>query len=135
MSPSERRIRARFDSDSWSKDMLRASAAAGATAEAAKSRYIRHGVPLAELRPCQAEGRDSTELPDCVKVYLPAPSGRFGMVFSVDREAGKPTLVYIAYGVRHHPRASNALTVYQIAHRRLHDQTSTKEDDPETGDS
>jgi hypothetical protein len=135
MSSSERRIRARFDSDSWSKDMHRASAAAGAIAETAKRRYTRQGVLLAELRPCQAEGRDGTELPDCAKVYLPAPTGRFGMVFSVDREAGTPTLVYIAYGVRHHPRESNAPTVYQIAHQRLRDQRDTKEDGSGAGDS
>jgi hypothetical protein len=30
-------------------------------------------------------------------------------------------LAYLAFGVRHHPRDSNALTVYEIAHRRLHE--------------
>jgi hypothetical protein len=32
------------------------------------------------LRRCDSEGRDGTKLPACFKVYLPAPSGRFGMV-------------------------------------------------------
>jgi hypothetical protein len=98
--------------------MKRASAAGRAAAQAARDRYAREGVSLDELRPCQAEARDGTRLLDCVKTYLPAPSGRFGMVFSVDEG---PTLVYLAFGVRHHPRDSHALTVYQIADRRLHE--------------
>jgi hypothetical protein len=28
---------------------------------------------------------------------------------------------YLAFGVRHHPAGSNAPTLYEIAHRRLHD--------------
>jgi hypothetical protein len=42
------------------------------------------------------------------------------MVLSIDRSAGKPILVYLAFGPRHHPHDSKAATVYQIAHRRLH---------------
>ncbi len=99
--------------------MKRASAAGSVAAHTARDRYTREGVSFDELRPCQAEARDGTQLPDCVKTYLPPPSGRFGMVFSVDSGPGGPTLVYLAFGVRHHPRNSNALTVYQIADQRL----------------
>ncbi len=42
------------------------------------------------------------------------------MVFTIDRKADKPALVFLAFGVRHHPKGSHTLTVYQIAHRRLH---------------
>ncbi|MFL5833431.1 MAG: hypothetical protein ACJ76B_05580 [Solirubrobacterales bacterium] len=74
------------------------------------------------LRRCDAEGRDGTELPACFKVYLPAPNGKFGMVFRFIRESDGLALRYLAFGVRHHPPDSNALTVYEIAHRRLHGQ-------------
>jgi hypothetical protein len=34
----------------------------------------------------------------------------------------KPTLLFLAFGVRHYPPNSHALTVYEIAYNRLHDQ-------------
>jgi hypothetical protein len=43
------------------------------------------------------------------------------MVFAVKRQEGRLVLVYLGFGVRHHPKGSHALTVYQIAHRRLHE--------------
>jgi hypothetical protein len=52
---------------------------------------------------------------------LPPPAGRFGMVFQVEIVAGLGQLRYIAFGVRHHPRESNAESVYEVAHRRLRD--------------
>lgn len=120
MPTGDQRIQTRFDSDSWCRDMRQTTPSGYAAAEQAKRRYVRRGIPLSELRPCQPEGRDGTRLPDCVKVYLPPPSGRFGMVLSIDRATSKPVLVYLAFGVRHHPRGSHASTVYQTAHRRLH---------------
>ena len=113
------RFPVRFVLENWAEDMKRASAAGCEAAQAAMDRYGRNGVPLEELRPCQAEARDGTRLVDCVKLYLPTPSGRFGMVFRVDSGPDGPTLVYLAFGVRHHPRKSNTPTVYQIADRRL----------------
>jgi hypothetical protein len=71
------------------------------------------------LLACDEEGADGTQLAHCLKVYLPPPDGKFGMVFRVERRDGKLRLVYAAFGVRHHPRDSNAPTVYQIAHDRL----------------
>lgn len=120
MPTNERRIPAHFDSDSWSEDMRRATQTGRAAAEHARRSYTRHGIPLAELRPCQPEGRDGTRLSNCVKVYLPPPNGKFGMVLSVDSAAGNPILVYLAFGARHHPHGSKAATVYEVAHRRLH---------------
>ena len=76
-------------------------------------------MPIEELRQVQEEGFDRTVLPHCVKVYLPPPAGRFGMVFEVVLIEGQLRLEYIAFGVRHHPRDSHATTVYQLAHQRL----------------
>ena len=41
------------------------------------------------------------------------------MVFTIDRKADKPTLLFLAFAVRHHPKRSHAPTVYEIAHQRL----------------
>jgi hypothetical protein len=80
----------------------------------------KEGVEIKTLRRCDPEGRDGRNLPACFKVYLPAPNGKFGMVFRFVRESEGLALRYLAFGVRHHPRDSNAQTVYEIAHRRLH---------------
>ena len=61
-----------------------------------------------------------------MKVYLPPPAGKFGIVFEIDRQAGSLVLAYLAIGVRHHPLDSHALTVYQLAHKRLNE--SAKEE-------
>lgn len=76
-------------------------------------------IALKALRRCDPEGRDGTKLPAGFKVYLPAPNGKFGMVFRFVRDSEGLALRYLAFGVRHHPRNSNAQTVYEIAHQRL----------------
>jgi hypothetical protein len=96
-----------------------ASDAGAKAAQAARRRLEREGVPRDELRLCEAEGPEGTELPRCFKVYLPPPAGRFGMVLQLEIVAGRGQLRFIAFGVRHHPPESNAATVYEIAHRRL----------------
>ena len=78
------------------------------------------GAPKNWLKRCEAEHRDGTDLGGCVKLYIPQPAGPWGAVLTGDRKAAIPTLVLLAVGVRHHPRESNAPTVYQLAHRRLH---------------
>jgi hypothetical protein len=80
------------------------------------------GLPSSRLLACEAEPRDGTQLGGCVKTYAPWPGGRFGAVFVAVSHPERPlTLRAIAFGVRHHPRESHALSVYEIAHRRLHD--------------
>lgn len=116
---SELRCAARFDSDAFREDMARATPAGRSAAEAAKRDYEASGVPFSDLRPCDAEHRDGTVLPQCLKIYLPPPVGRFGMVFKFAIADGSPLLEYLAFGVRHHPPNSNAPTLYEIAHRRL----------------
>jgi hypothetical protein len=78
------------------------------------------GVPKSWLKGCQAEGRDGTQLPGCVKIYVPQPTGKFGIISKVIEVDRRLRLEFLAFGVRHHPKGSHALTVYQIAHRRLH---------------
>jgi len=86
-------------------------------ADAARRRYERDGVPIGELRKVESEGRDGTVLPSCLKVYLPAPDGRFGMVFKLEIR-GTGWLRYLAFGTRH-PTGPGALSVYEVASRRL----------------
>jgi len=109
-----------FDEASFDADTKEGNAAGADVARAARRAYERDGVPSDDLRRCEAEGSDGTLLPHCLKVYMPPPAGRFGMVFQLEIVNGRGRLRYLAFGVRHHPRGSTARTVYQIAHQRLH---------------
>ena len=42
-------------------------------------------------------------------------------VFRIELRDGRSLLAFAAFGVRHHPQDSHAPTVYDIAHRRLHE--------------
>jgi hypothetical protein len=120
---TERRARAHFDADAWEEDLARATPAGRQAAETARKEYEQHGVPIAQLRRVAEHGHDRTVLPDSTKIYLPPPNGRFGMIFMLKFEPdGRPVLMFLAFGVRHHPRGSQRPTVYQLAHQRLHDQ-------------
>jgi hypothetical protein len=121
---SKPRASAHFDPDAWEEDLARTTPAGRDAAEAARRDYERKGVPIEQLRRVAEHGDDHTNLPDCAKVYLPQPDGRFGMVFMLKFEPnGRPVLAYLAFGVRHHPhRRSRRPTVYQLAHLRLHGQ-------------
>ncbi len=118
--PASARLRALFDPDAWEQDLARSTNVGRAAAQTARRRYENNGVPIDELQPCSPEGRDNTRLGGCVKAYLPPPAGRFGIVFLGERDDQGPVLQFLAFGVRHHPRGAHALTVYQLAHRRLH---------------
>jgi hypothetical protein len=121
VSGPDPRARAHFDEHAWEADLARATPAGRAAASAARREFEKRGIPIGQLRRVNEHGRDGTELANCAKVYLPAPAGRFGMVFNlaIDRD-GRPVLAYLAFGVRHHPRGSQSSTVYQLAHERLH---------------
>jgi hypothetical protein len=123
VSEDERRAKAQFDADAWEEDLARTTPAGRQAAEAAHKDYERHGVPIAQLRRVAEHGHDRTVLPGCMKVYVPAPDGRFGMVFMLKFQPdGRPVLMFLAFGVRHHPQGSQRPTVYQLAHQRLHGQ-------------
>ncbi|MGH7690292.1 MAG: hypothetical protein ACREN3_11865 [Gemmatimonadaceae bacterium] len=108
-----------FDENAWSGDMARTNPNGQTVAEATRRDYEQNGCPTEDLLACDSEGQDGTRLPGCVKVYLPPPAGKFGMVFEIDRRAGSLVLAYMAFGIRHHPSDSHAPTVYEIAHERL----------------
>lgn len=113
------RAPALFDDALFAEDMKRASDTGREVALAARAEYERYGVPLDDLLACEEEGPEGTALAHCMKIYLPRPVGKFGMVFRIALREGRAQLVYAAFGVRHHPRDSNAPTVYEIAHNRL----------------
>jgi hypothetical protein len=118
---TERRARAQFDADAWEEDLARTTAAGRHAAEQARKDYEQHGIPIAQLRRVAEHGHDRTILPDCLKVYVPAPDGRFGMIFVLKFQSDdRPVLMFLAFGVRHHPQDSQRPTVYQLAHQRLH---------------
>jgi hypothetical protein len=110
-----------FGSSAWAEDLLRASVGAQEVAQTARAQFEPSGIPVADLRACQAEGPDGTRLESCVKVYLPAPAGPHGMVFRIVRDRqGRLGLVYAAFGLRHPSPDMRQPSVYQVAHRRLH---------------
>lgn len=120
MPTYEPRFPARFDSDAWETDLARSTATAREVAEAARRDYEPDGIPVPHLKPCEPEGRDGNMLIDCVKVYVPHPAGKWGMVFMLKFEPhGGPVLMFLAFGVRHHPKGSHTLSVYDYAGRRV----------------
>lgn len=113
------RAPAQFDDAAFAEDLKRTSDAGRQVAETARREYEQEGIPIDDLLACEEEGPEGTALQHCMKVYLPRPDGKFGMVFRIELRNGKAQLAYAAFGIRHHPRDSRAPTVYEIAHRRL----------------
>lgn len=109
-----------FNEGAFAEDTMRSGRAGAGALRDARSEFEVEGVEMRSLRRCDPEGRDGTRLPACLKIYLPPPNGKFGMVFRFVRDSDGLALRYLAFGVRHHPRASKAPTVYEVAHRRLH---------------
>ncbi len=115
------RTRARFDEQAIAEDLVRLSAAGRGAIEAAREDFEHAGVPVDRLRACHGEHDSGTDLPGCVKVYIPNWGGDWRIVFQIAAdEAGELLLSYIASGIGHQPRGARAPDVYQIAHHRLH---------------
>lgn len=114
------RAPALFDDAAFAEDLGRASDAGEEVALAARKEFEAEGVPIENLLACDEEGPEGTALQHCLKLRLPLPDGKFGMVFRIELRDSKSILVFAAFGIRHHPRGSNAPTVYGIAHRRLY---------------
>ncbi len=108
-----------FDDGTLAEDLAHASARGRIVALDARRQLAAHGIAVTLLRPCRDEASDGTRLPGCVKTYLPAPAGDWGMVFEgrLD-ERGQPLLHCLAFG-RRHPLRPGQFSVYQIAARRL----------------
>lgn len=120
-SLAKRAFRVSFDDAAFDEDLARASAAGREVARTARQRLTHAGAPVSMLRPCQADARDGTSLPNCLKAYLPPPAGPWGMVFEVRADPpGRLVLHCLAFGRRHPKR--DATSVYQAAHQRLHTQ-------------
>lgn len=109
-----------FDYAAFAEDLRRTSDSGEEVARAARREFEAEGVPVKALLACDEEGPDGTALRHCVKLRLPPPDGKFGMVFRIELRDGKSALVFAAFGVRHHPPEAKAPTVYEIAHDRLH---------------
>ena len=108
--PLQGRIPAQFDDDAWAQDLTRTTSNGRQAATVARAAYEQAGVAINDLRPCQPQGNDGTQLSNCLKVYLPAPNGRFGIVWRAKRFPTGLRLIFLAFGVRHHPRQSHAPT-------------------------
>lgn len=81
-----------FDDLAFEDDVRRASNHGQSVAQDTRDAYERDGCPVDSLHACEAEAGDNTRLPRCVKVYLPPPTGKFGMVFEIDRQGGRLAL-------------------------------------------
>jgi hypothetical protein len=102
-----------FNEGAFAEDTMRSGPGRGGGAAGGSQSVERDGVEIKALRRGDPEGPDGTRLPSCFKVYLPVPSGKFGMVvLRFVRDGDGLALRYLAFGVRHHPRDSNAQTVY-----------------------
>jgi hypothetical protein len=110
-----------FDDDALAEDLEHLPAAAEEALRVFRKTAQREGgIPHSKLMACQAEGRDGTRLPGCVKTYIPWPAGRFGAVFVAVTHPNRPlALRAVAFGVRHHAPESSARTVYRVADQRL----------------
>lgn len=117
--PSGPAFEVHVDERALADDISRASDAARAAIEPMIQRFKADGAPAAWLRRCNAEARDGTRLPGCVKLYIPQPAGQRGAVFLGGALDGSLKLFLFAVGERH-PRAPWQPSVYEIAHRRLH---------------
>jgi hypothetical protein len=118
-SGRDSRFRVAFDDATFAEDLDHSAPGGRATAQNERDNLTQEGLPPERLKACEAEGRDGTRLPGCVKVYVPGPDGPWGMVFELRIDDDHwPYLACLAFGLRH-PTGPGALSVYQIADRRL----------------
>jgi hypothetical protein len=113
-------FRVTFDDAAFAEDLEHSSPAGRNAAYSERDELTRDGgLAPDRLKACEAEGRDGTRLPGCVKIYIPAPDGPWGMVFQLRiDDDGRPYLACLAFGVRH-PTGPGALSVYEVADKRL----------------
>lgn len=80
------RFEVRFDDLSFQQDHGHTRKRGREVAVEARERLEREGAATSELLRCQAEHREETELPNCVKWYVTPPGGGWGMVFELVRD-------------------------------------------------
>ncbi len=116
----EPRFAVRIDELTLAEDLAHATKAGHAAISATIDRLKRTGAPKSWLKRCQPDHADGTDLRGCIKLYIPHPAGPWGAVLTGDTQADIPTLVMLAVG-RRHPTQPWTPSVYEIAHRRLHE--------------
>ncbi|MGH3993386.1 MAG: hypothetical protein ACRDSN_13105 [Pseudonocardiaceae bacterium] len=117
--PGGPRFAVRVDDAVLDEDLAHATDAGRTAIGRAIRDFERGGIRAVWLKRCQPDHQDGTDLPGCVKVYIPLPDGQWGAVFTADVADGVPTLVLLAAGHRH-PLQPWTPSVYHVAHRRLH---------------
>lgn len=118
-SGRDARFRVAFDDATFAEDLAHSATGGRAAAENERDNLTQDGLSPERLKACEAEGRDGARLPGCVKIYIPGPDGPWGMVFELRiDESQRPYLACLAFGSRH-PTGPGALSVYEVADRRL----------------
>ena len=119
--PTEPTFRVRFDPAAFDEDLLHLTPRGRAEMIAARAQLERDGLSARRLYRCESEMYDGTDLGGCGKTRLPWPDGRWGLVLGgrLDEDRS-PYLQALAVGERH-PNEHWRPSVYQLAHRRLHD--------------
>lgn len=84
------RAPALFDDAAFAEDLRRTSNAGEEVAHAARREFERDGVSVGNLLACDEEGPDGTVLRHCLKLRLPPPDGKFGMVFRIESSPSSP---------------------------------------------
>jgi hypothetical protein len=107
----------RVTDDEFNEDRKHASDAGKLVLDAARRDLERDGIARERLRRCETDHRDGTNLPLCMKAYLPPPDGAWGVVLQLAQDDEGWHLLAIAFGARHPTRRPR---VYDVAHRRLH---------------
>ena len=120
-SPSgpDAHFRVEFDDATFAEDLDHNAPGGRTAARNAREELVKDGLSPERLKGCEAEGRDGARLPGCAKIYIPEPVGPWGMVFELRIDDDRrPYMACLAFGARH-PTSPGALSVYQVADRRL----------------
>lgn len=108
-----------FDEVAITYDLRRLPDSARIALQTLRNRIHRDGgLPTTRLKKCTSEADDATQLPHCLKTYVPWEENKWGLVLIAVAHPQRPfALRAFAYGNRH-PSGMTA-SVYQIAHNRL----------------
>ena len=127
-TPQATPVPVEFGSLEWQEEVERFAENSPALLQAQRARReIRSGKrPDLEWQSCEADGPRGTKLPGCRKLYVPlgkqgASDAPFGFVFRLTQNLDhRPSWNMIAFGERH-PSNPSTRSVYERAHKRLHD--------------
>jgi hypothetical protein len=115
-----------FDEEVWAEEVGRLRSRSPARVQAEKARReIEADHPGLRWQPCEEDGAEGARLGGCVKLYVPlgqegASAAPYGFVFGLRKVHGRFVLRMVAFGERH-PTNPQTHSVYERAHKRLHD--------------